>query len=289
MEKVKMRFASKRALLIFFALILLCAFLSGFYFYTYHYYEFYGFVDSMRLSEKWVLKCEKYDADELAVLSFSDFDIEDTLVLVNMEYPLGDDSDPTLVSVGDEHWICENIYDELLKLFDACFDATGEELSITSSFRTFENQEAIYAVNEFAVPPGASEHQCGLAVDVRTDEHASLNFIKSDAGRWLAKNAHKYGFIIRYPYWGEDETGVTYEPWHLRYVGEPHAQIIYRTKIVLEEYDSLYKDGEFYLFENYVISHQDCEEGTFLFPSNAENIVISSDNMGGYFIWGEIA
>ena len=82
---------------------------------------------------------------------------------------------------------------------------------------------------------------------------------------------------------------MTYEPWHLRYVGEPHAQIIYRTKIVLEEYASLYEDGEFYLFENYVISHQACEDGAFTFPLEAENIVISSDNMGGYFIWGEIA
>ena len=289
MEKVKIKFASKRALIILLALILLCAFLSGFYFYRYHYYEFYGFVDAMRLSERWVLKHEKFDADEMAFFRLSDFDIADTLVLVNTEYPLDDEDDPALVSVGDGHFICADIDEELLKLFDACLEATGEELSITSSFRTFENQEAIYAVNEFAVPPGASEHQCGLALDVRTDEHASLNFIKSDAGKWLAKNAHKYGFIIRYPYWGEDETGVTYEPWHLRYVGEPHAQIIYRTKIVLEEYASLYEDGEFYLFENYVISHQACEDGDFTFPIEAENIAVSRDNMGGYFIWGEIA
>ncbi len=289
MEKVKRKFTSKQKILIIFAAVLLCAFLLGFYFYRCYYYEFYGFFDGLRPAERWVLKYEKYNEDELASFKLSDFDVENTLILVNTEYPLDEGEEPVLVSAGGDHWVCEDIYDELLRLFDACLEATGDELSITSSFRTAEKQEAIYAVNEFAVPPGASEHQCGLAVDVRTDEHASLNFIKSSAGKWLARNAHKYGFIIRYPYWAEDVTGVEYEPWHIRYVGEVHARIIYRTKTVLEDYASLYKNGEFYRFDDFIIVHGNFEDGTFLFPCDAENIVVSSDNMGGYFIWGEIA
>ena len=288
MEKAKRKFTNRQIVLIIFAFVLICAFLLAGYFYRYHYYEFYGFFDGMRVPERWILKREKYDEDELSEFSLSQFDISKSLTLVNTQYPLQKDELPELISVGEEHEISKEAHTHMQKLFAACFEATGEKLSITSSFRTAEKQEAIYAVNEFAVPPGASEHQCGLAVDVRTEAHASLNFIKSEAGKWLAKNAHQYGFIIRFPYWAEDVTGVTYEPWHLRYVGVPHAQIIYRSKIVLEEYASLYKEGEFYSFKNFVITHGTFGDGTFRFPDDAENIVVSSDNMGGYFIWGEI-
>ncbi len=287
MEKAKRKLTNRQIILAIFAFVLICAFLVGFYFYRYHYYEFYGFFDGLRVPERWILKREKYDAEELAVFSLSEFDVSKSLMLVNMQYPLSEDEQVLLVAVGDGQEVSLEAYTHMQALFDACLEATGEKLSITSSFRTFEKQEAIYAVNEFAVPAGASEHQCGFAVDVRTDAHASLNFIKSAAGKWLANNAYKYGFIIRYPYWGEDLTGVTYEPWHLRYVGTPHAEIIYRMRLVLEEYASLYNDGEFYVFENYVISRQKSADGTLLFPENAKNITVSADNMGAYFIWGE--
>ena len=289
MEKVKRKFTSKQKILIIFAAVLLFAFLSGICFYRYCYYEFYGFFDGLRPAEKWILKREKYDGDELESFKFSDFPAGNTLLLINTQYTIDEDDVPALASLGGEHFVAEDIYDELMRLFDACLEATGEELLVTSSFRTAVKQEAIYAVNEFAVPPGASEHQCGLAVDVRTADEASLNFIRSAAGKWLAKNAHEYGFIIRYPYWAEDVTGVEYEPWHLRYVGKVHAEIIYRTKTVLENYASLYKDGEFYSFDGFVITHVTYADESFLFPKDAENITVSSDNMGGYFILGEIA
>lgn len=288
MEKSKRKFTDRQILLAVFAFVLICAFFVGFYFYRYHYYEFYGFFDGLRVPERWILKHEKYDADELEKLPISELDASKSLMLVNMQYQLSSEEKPLLVSAGEGQEVALEAYGHMQALFSACHEATGEELSITSSFRTFEKQEAIYAVNEFAVPPGASEHQCGLAVDVRTDAHASLNFIKSEAGKWLSDNAYKYGFIIRYPYWAEDVTGVTYEPWHLRYVGTPHAELIYRTRIVLEEYASLYKDGGFYVFENYVISRQKSEDGTLLFPKNAKNVTVSADNTGAYFIWGEI-
>ena len=58
----------------------------------------------------------------------------------------------------------------------------------------------------------------------------------TDEGEWLAKNAHKYGFIIRYLKGKEDITGYEYEPWHIRYVGKDAAKEIYEQKITLEEY-----------------------------------------------------
>lgn len=293
MENTKRKLTKKQIIALFLAFALLCAFVLCFVFYKYYYYEFYGFMDGLRIGEKWVLKRTFYDNDELRYLSVSDFAEENSdvifstsLWLVNTEYMLSDDTKIKLVSVNELHSVTEEAYSHLMILFDACAEATGEILSITSSFRTYEKQESIYAVNEFAVPAGASEHQCGLAVDVRTDEYASLDFIKSAAGKWLARHAHEYGFIIRYPYWAEDITGVTYEPWHLRYVGEPHAEIIYRTKSVLEEYSSLYKDGEFYVFEDYVISHQTAAGGTLYIPNDVTDVYVSEDNAGGYYVWG---
>lgn len=294
MENTKRRLTKKQIIALLLSFVLLCSFLLCFIFYKYYYYEFYGFVDGLRIGEKWLLKQTFYDENELSRICLSDIgELESSLTfstslwLVNVEYMIDEDTRIKLVSVNEDHSVTEEAYLHLTELFAACFEATGEDLSITSSFRTFEKQDAIYAVNEFAVPAGASEHQCGLAVDVRTEEYASLNFIKSNAGKWLARHAYEYGFIIRYPHWGEDVTGVTYEPWHLRYVGEPHAEIIYRAKVVLEDYSSLYKDGEFYIFEDYVISHQTGEE-VLVFPTETEDVYISEDNMGGYFIWGKI-
>jgi D-alanyl-D-alanine carboxypeptidase len=132
------------------------------------------------------------------------------------------------------------------------------------------------------VPPGASEHQCGLAVDVRTDEHASLNFIKSDAGRWLAKNAHKYGFIVRYPYWGENETGVTYEPWHLRYVGAPHAEIMAKSGLSYEEYVDYLTPEVWFSHGEYLILRTAAE--TLTLPNEWQSCHISPDNTGYYIV-----
>ncbi|MGN1096015.1 MAG: D-alanyl-D-alanine carboxypeptidase family protein, partial [Eubacteriales bacterium] len=116
-------------------------------------------------------------------------------------------------------------------------------------------------------------------------EYASRRFIMSDAGKWIASHAHEYGFIIRYPFWAENTTGVTYEPWHIRYVGKPHAEIIYRTKTPLENYADLYDDGVFYKYGDYIISHQVPSDGKIVFPSSASNVFVSEDNMGGYFVW----
>lgn len=293
MERKKKKISKKQIVALILIFALLISFAWCVIFYRYYYYEFYGFVDGLRISETWILKRAKYSEDELYDISIVDDEngsgatFSSCLWLVNTEYLLDASKEIDLIAVNDNHSITAEAYDSLLKLFEACFETTGERLSITSSFRTFEKQEAIYAVNQFAVPAGASEHQCGLAVDVRTERFASVNFIKSEAGKWLARHAHEYGFIIRYPYWGEDETGVTYEPWHLRYVGEPHATIIYRTRSVLEEYASLYKYGEFYYYDGYIISHQTGEGGTLSFLSNTKDVFVSEDNMGGYFIWGK--
>jgi len=99
-------------------------------------------------------------------------------------------------------------------------------------------QEAIERVMLSLQPPGCSEHETGLAIDItrkgvwRTDPgfHGTKEF------EWLQKNAHAYGFILRYPQGKEVTTGISYEPWHWRYVGVEAATEMKNSGQCLEEY-----------------------------------------------------
>ena len=86
-------------------------------------------------------------------------------------------------------------------------------------------------------PPGYSEHNCGLAADLNSPEHTTLDtgFADTAAFRWLCENAEQYGFILRYPKEAESVTGITYEPWHWRYVGPENAALIHASGLCLED------------------------------------------------------
>ncbi|MGX8706675.1 MAG: M15 family metallopeptidase, partial [bacterium] len=85
-----------------------------------------------------------------------------------------------------------------------------------------------------AQEPGASEHQTGLAFDVTTE--TGNGFESTPQYGWLMQHAHEYGFIQRYPANKADVTGISYEPWHYRYVGIEVATIIHNTGMTLEEF-----------------------------------------------------
>ena len=86
--------------------------------------------------------------------------------------------------------------------------------------------------------PGTSEHNTGLAVDFECEEYTYLDegFEKTKAFDWLKAHCAEYGFILRFPKDKESVTGVIYEPWHYRYVGESAAKEIMSRGICLEEY-----------------------------------------------------
>lgn len=76
-----------------------------------------------------------------------------------------------------------------------------------------------------------------------------------------------------------------YEPWHIRYVGQPHAEIIHNNRLTLEEYINSLKNGVWYSVDNYLISRQNAQDGNMLsLPENFESAVISPDNTGSYLI-----
>lgn len=126
----------------------------------------------------------------------------------------------------------------------------GFELVAFSGYRSFERQQELYkryvkndgqeAADRYSARPGHSEHQTGLAFDIgeqNFEEHfARESFGETEAGKWVASNAHKYGFIMRYPNGKEKITGYMYEPWHFRYVGKELAKKLTESGLTVEEY-----------------------------------------------------
>jgi zinc D-Ala-D-Ala carboxypeptidase len=130
----------------------------------------------------------------------------------------------------------------------------GIELFAVSGYRSYDYQNSLFqaevdkvgwdkAVEAVAVP-GQSEHQTGLAMDISSRGENMLltaEFGKSKEGKWLTDNAHRFGFILRYPKGKESITGYQYESWHFRYIGINAATIIFENKWTLEEYFQIVK------------------------------------------------
>jgi len=196
-------------------------------------------------------------ADDYRDYEFSEDDWR--IMLINKQHSIPDDYEPVLGEINTMKGIMQcdaRIIEELKQMMQ---DAKQEKivLAICSPYRDMEYQkmlfnrkinrymdmglsymEAYRLAGEYVTMPGASEHQLGLALDIVCNTYTSLNegFEDTDAGKWLAANCHKYGFILRYPKGKEEITGIGYEPWHFRYVGVEAATIIMEDEITLEEF-----------------------------------------------------
>ena len=96
----------------------------------------------------------------------------------------------------------------------------------------YSKKEAEKLAKNWVALPGTSEHELGLALDINSESGE----YEWDIYAWLADNAYRYGFILRYPEGKEQVTGIEYEPWHYRYVGRLAAEEIYGSSVTLEEY-----------------------------------------------------
>jgi len=175
---------------------------------------------------------------------------KDNLLIVNKFYYLEEDFIPdNLVSIDSKYGrgeIKEEAYQAFLELYE---EASKEDLHpyISSPYRSYNRQNQLYTnysnkdginkADTYSARPGYSEHQTGLAMDLGTSNNTNINdFENSKEFEWMQKNAHKYGFILRYPKGKEYITGYMYEPWHYRYVGVEAATYIYEHNITYEEY-----------------------------------------------------
>lgn len=135
----------------------------------------------------------------------------------------------------------------LEQLFD-CAARQGIYLAAVSGYRSYGRQREIYEASlaakgeaytlNYIAPPGASEHQTGLAMDVSCEAlgyELEEGFAGTKEGIWLKKNAGLFGFIIRYPEGKEEITGYQYEPWHIRYVSRALSCYLSRFELSLEE------------------------------------------------------
>ena len=166
------------------------------------------------------------------------------LILVNKDNKLPDDYRVDLVQL-DEVKVARVMINDLVDMRDAAA-ADKIRLSVNSAYRTAAEQEKIYketADKNTVMLPGYSEHETGLAIDFAL-ESGDGREMDAKTWIWLSRNAHRYGFIQRYPEDKAQITGVSWEPWHYRYIGKKAAGEVFDRGLVLEEYLSGGSAGE---------------------------------------------
>ena len=178
---------------------------------------------------------------------------KEKILLVNEKHGLNGNYVPEGLSIpnipfskgaeDEEKHVAGTIVKPLEELVKA---AKKDEITLlgNSGYRSYKSQKNVYddrvksqgkkLADAYVAKPGFSEHQTGLCIDI-TNKKANLTKDSIEAD-WLAKNCHKFGFIIRYPYGKKKLTGIEYEPWHIRYVGKDAAKYIHDNGITLEEY-----------------------------------------------------
>ncbi len=155
------------------------------------------------------------------------------MILVNKENPLTEDFSVETAAVDNEgHAVDTRILEDLSAMLSAG-ESEGLDFVLYTAFRSVSKQNELFTAGKTAIPGGASEHNCGLAVDIGC---AKGDFEGSPEESWLLEHAHEYGFILRYPADKVDITGFDHEPWHFRYVGKEQAVLIKESGLCLEEY-----------------------------------------------------
>ena len=215
-----------------------------------------------------VQKDEKTNTDEQAAPAFNktQFSLDDPTshwVVVNKQRPLQPKTytptglrAPAMKLKGaktSESMLLNEETARALETLDEAAHESGHQFVLVSGYRAHGTQKTIYdsevrgfgqaIADQESARPGHSEHQTGWAADLAGaggDCEIEACFADTPEGQWLAANAHKYGFVIRYAKDKTDVTGYVYEPWHLRYVGIELAEEMHRTGTqTLEEFFSL--------------------------------------------------
>lgn len=164
--------------------------------------------------------------------------------LVNAQHPVSADLQPRVVRPA----MLTSEASAAFARLRAAAKARGLTIVWRCGYRSFATQAQVLAqaieaygsrtkARRYTAKPGHSEHQLGLAVDVAAPNARGLAFAETPEFRWLRKNAHRYGFVLRYPKGKTAITGIGFEPWHYRYIGvEAAADFGANSTLTLEEY-----------------------------------------------------
>ena len=197
----------------------------------------------------WYLK--NYSENEL--INTKEVNSNFSQMIVSKNYELDEEYKPNNlqkpnISFADESTKEEKLVDKVIKepLEQLVKEAKSDGIILlgNSGYRSYNTQKKLYDMrvlsegkemaDKYVAKAGFSEHQTGLSIDITNEERYFVKGTKE--AEWLANNCYKYGFIIRYPEGKEYITGVAYEPWHIRYVGEEAAKYINDNNLTLEEY-----------------------------------------------------
>lgn len=246
----------------------------------------YPVVSAMRITPELKLEIadgakEDWTLDEL--LADGRVTLSNNLLLVNASHPLPKGYEATLVEYNGAK-MHPLMLDPYISLRDDVQAKTDVRIYVASDYRTPEEQAAILAQegNTTAAQVGCSEHEAGLALDVYAPYCGGINFLRSPAGRMVNKICGDYGFILRYPKGKEDITGIDYEPWHIRYVGQPHAKLIMAHGLTLEEYLDALEPNVWYISGDYRFAR--LSPDALRLPEGWTQCDISPDNMGYYVV-----
>lgn len=220
------------------------------------------------------------------------------LLLVNIEYPVHPKSIKSDVInlsahneltkgyglLNSEIYLSEDIARKFSEMISAAEKEGVRNFTITSGFRGFEEQSVLYQEmgSDYALPAGNSEHNLGLSLDVGSTQ---MKMADAPEGKWIEKNAWKYGFILRYPKDKTDVTGIQYEPWHIRYVGLPHSAIMKEKNFAFEEYLDYLKEEKHISAsingEKYSITYYSISQSRMINVPDNKYFEISGNNMDG--------
>lgn len=218
----------------------------------------------------------------------------------------------TFYKVRDKNQKLNSIVMEPLnRLMEDFYESQGKsDIMVTSGYRSYEDQLSIYENKvldmgdensaQWVALPGGSEHHTGYALDLGlyTSDGKSYDFTGEGIYSFILDNAYKYGFILRYPENKIEITGIFYEPWHLRYVGAPHAYFMESKDMCLEEYmeylrsfpfdkDHLYvSDFDGTEYEIYYVKAKEGQTNVPV-PQNRE-YVISGNSADGFIVTAKV-
>lgn len=232
------------------------------------------------------------------------------LILVNQDYPYRENTAPrTLVPVDEEtgEVLMDRRAAVLLKKLISELHGRSQ-ITAVSGWRPEQEQREIYSrsllvngpefTGRFVAKPGHSEHQTGLAIDLGLKQ-PNIDFIRPDFPphgicRAFRERAAIFGFIERYPAGKEKITGIAHEPWHFRYVGSPHAEIMTEMGFTLEEYHDFLKQfpygGKLLTWHNgrfdFTVSYMKAINGadTLHEIKSGFSYPVSGDNENGFII-----
>ncbi|SFT13539.1 D-alanyl-D-alanine carboxypeptidase family protein [Paenibacillus sp. BC26] len=227
------------------------------------------------------------------------------LLLVNKDHPVHPEGEETGAVNLSQHLELVNgfrLQDNEIKLSptlarkftDMVKAAKNDGVShfiINSGYRNHEEQNQLYAQKgaDYALPAGYSEHHLGLSLDIGSTQ-AEMG--QSLEGKWLKKNAWRYGFILRYPEDKTEITGIASEPWHFRYVGLPHSALMQKKDFVLEQYMDYLKEKKQITItidkETFEISYYPITGDTTIpVPANG-SYEVSGNNKDGVIVTAQI-